>query len=62
MIETQIIDFKLLRMECCGHLLCWINPRFPTYCPECGKGCYPACKGWITLHPTYARLTYEIIR
>ncbi len=24
-------------MPCCGHLLCWVNPRLPSYCPECGK-------------------------
>lgn len=30
------IPFRLIRTPCCHHLLCWINPRLPTYCPECG--------------------------
>jgi hypothetical protein len=21
----------------CGHNICWVNPRIPNYCPECGK-------------------------
>ncbi len=24
-------------MPCCGHPLCWVSPRLPNYCPECGK-------------------------
>jgi len=34
--KTERVKFRLIRMPCCGHLLCWVNPRFPTYCPECG--------------------------
>jgi hypothetical protein len=29
--------FRLIHLPCCGHLLCWVNPRLPAYCPECGK-------------------------
>jgi len=36
-LTTEFIKFKLIQMPCCGHLLCWVNPRFPSYCPECGK-------------------------
>lgn len=38
---TEFIVFKLLQMPCCGHQLCWVNPRWPTYCPECGTLVYP---------------------
>ena len=24
-------------MPCCHILICWVNPRRPMYCPECGK-------------------------
>lgn len=44
----QFIQFRLFHMECCGHLLCWVNPRFPSHCPECGKFCFPDCKGWVS--------------
>lgn len=35
---NEKVKFRLFQMPCCGHLLCWLNPRLPTYCPECGKG------------------------
>lgn len=34
---VEIINFRLFRMPCCGQMLCWVNPRLPTHCPECGK-------------------------
>ncbi len=37
MKTTERIIFRLMRMPCCGQLLCWVNPRIPNYCPECGK-------------------------
>lgn len=33
---TEKLQFRLFQMPCCGHLLCWVNPRLPTHCPECG--------------------------
>lgn len=35
----EICHFRLIYTSCCGHLLCWVNPRLPNYCPECGKKC-----------------------
>jgi hypothetical protein len=34
---TEKIPFRLFQMPCCGQLLCWVNPRLPSYCPECSK-------------------------
>lgn len=34
---NELVIFRLMRMPCCGHMLCWVNPRRPNYCPECGK-------------------------
>jgi hypothetical protein len=45
-------------MECCGHLLCWVNPRLPSYCPECGKFVYPRVRSWVTLRDDDAALHY----
>lgn len=36
-LATEVVRFKLFKMPCCGQLLCWVNPRFPNYCPECGE-------------------------
>jgi hypothetical protein len=34
---NEKVPFKLFNMPCCGILICWVNSRLPTYCPECGK-------------------------
>jgi hypothetical protein len=52
-------DFRLLHMECCGVLLCWVNPRLPNYCPECGKRCYPAVKSWVTWRDDNATIRHK---
>lgn len=56
----ELVKFRLFRMPCCDHLLCWLNPRLPTYCPECGKLIFhemkhlaPLTEGekWISVGP-----------
>lgn len=42
----ELVKFRLYVMQCCSHALCWINPRPPTFCPCCGKMCYPDVKQW----------------
>lgn len=56
---TERVEFRLFHMECCGHLLCWVNPRVPSFCPNCSRGCYPAVKGWATLIDKDASLSVE---
>jgi hypothetical protein len=34
---NEMVQFRLLHMPCCYILICWVNPRRPMYCPECGK-------------------------
>jgi hypothetical protein len=36
-MRSERIVFRLFQMPCCGQLLCWVNPRLPNFCPECGK-------------------------
>jgi len=36
-MTNEPVKFSLIQMPCCGHSLCWLNPRLPNYCPECGK-------------------------
>lgn len=42
--RTERVPFRLFQMPCCGHLLCWVNPRLPTYCSECGSKVFLALK------------------
>jgi hypothetical protein len=35
--SNQVVQFRLLQMPCCNILICWVNPRRPNYCPECGS-------------------------
>lgn len=37
---NERVLFRLMQMPCCNHLLCWVNPRLPSYCPECGTFIY----------------------
>ncbi len=56
---NERIHFRLIYMECCGHLLCWVNPRFPTHCPECGRLIYPQIRGWVTTEDPNAHLRFK---
>jgi hypothetical protein len=31
------VPFRLIEMPCCHALICWVNPRIPNFCSECGK-------------------------
>jgi hypothetical protein len=35
--RNEKIKFRYLVMPCCNTQLCWVNPRLPTYCPECSQ-------------------------
>lgn len=62
MKRTEIIPFRLLHMECCHVMLCWVNPRFPNFCPECGQRCFPHVRGWVTHLDPRAILKVEDIK
>ncbi len=53
---NERVEFRLFNLSCCGHLLCWVNPRLPNYCPQCGKLIYPNCRGDVVLHDANAHL------
>ena len=54
--STERVHFRLIQMPCCDHLFCNVNPRFPSYCPACGKGVYPEVKGAVLLEDQNAIL------
>jgi len=55
------VHFRLIQTPCCGHLVCWVNPRVPSYCPECGKYIYPEVKSCITYDDNEATLKIRAV-
>lgn len=55
-MTTERVHFRLLQTPCCGTLLCWVNPRWPTFCPECGKSILAEIKGHVLLSDDNAML------
>lgn len=47
------VKFRLIHTPCCGTLLCWVNPRLPNFCPECGVQIY----GKLHTDPTSVLVT-----
>ncbi len=57
---TERIQFRLFETPCCHMLLCWVNPRLPNRCPECGEYIYIQLKsGAYTLVDSEAFLKYK---
>lgn len=59
MKTTQRVVFRLIQMPCCNFLACWVNPRFPNYCPECGKFVFDKVKGGVLVKDDDAELMYH---
>jgi hypothetical protein len=52
----QLVKFTLYQMPCCGQLLCWVNPRRPNHCPECGTA-VPGIRDHVRYYDGNATLT-----
>lgn len=50
--QTEFVLFRMFKMPCCGYCLCWVNPRLPNYCSECGKKVYLELR-WHPEHTIY---------
>jgi ribosomal protein S27E len=37
---NEQVPFRLIACPECNHQMCWVNPRLPSHCPECGKHIY----------------------
>lgn len=57
--HTENVTFRFIIMPCCQQQVCWVNPRLPNYCPECGARVYPQVRGCITVSDNDAVLTYH---
>lgn len=58
-MTLERVHFRVLVMPCCQFTACWVNPRFPSYCPECGKRVYPEVKSCVTLDDDQATLRFK---
>ena len=59
MKHYERVHFRLLRTPCCGALLCWVNPRLPTFCPECAARVFPDIRGGVLISDETATLRYN---
>ncbi len=56
---NERVHFRLLQLPCCGHLFCNVNPRLPSFCPNCGKGIWPQVKTCAIISDDEAVLKYD---
>lgn len=56
---TERVHFRLIQTPCCSALLCWVNPRLPNYCPECGFRVYTEVRACILVSDDHATLRCE---
>jgi hypothetical protein len=59
---TERIKFRFMEMPCCHQLLCWVNPRLPSFCPECGTFIHMHIRENILVIDDNATLKYEAPR
>lgn len=59
---TERVHFRLIQMPCCKHLFCNVNPRLPSYCPECGTHVYAEIRACILISDDNAILKYREIK
>lgn len=53
------VPFRVIVMPCCMHTVCWVNPRLPSHCPECGTSVFARIREGIRLHDPEATLSYK---
>lgn len=57
--RNERVRFRYLVCPECQHQMCWVNPRLPNYCPECGKHIQPAIKSSVYHEDAFATLRYS---
>lgn len=58
-MAVERAHFRHLVTPCCSSLLCWVNPRLPNYCPECGTRIYPEIKSGVMTSDENATIRYK---
>ena len=36
-MANERVHFRFIVCTECQHQICWVNPRLPSFCPECGR-------------------------
>lgn len=57
--SSERVQFRLIQTPCCNTLLCYVNPRLPNYCSECGKYIFATVKGCVLINDDNATLKYK---
>ena len=58
-MANERIHFRYIICPECKHNMCWVNPRLPSYCPECGRHIMPAVRSSIYVSDPNAELRYD---
>lgn len=51
------VPFRFLSCPECRHQMCWVNPRLPKFCPECGAHIADRIKERVFMRDDEAVLT-----
>lgn len=52
------VTFRLIITPCCHTMLCYVNPRLPNYCSECGERLMGRVREAIQFTDDNAQLKY----
>lgn len=53
------VHFRLIVCPDCTTQICWVNPRLPTHCPECGNMIFDRVKSCVMISDDNAALKYD---
>jgi len=58
-MANERVHFRFIVCTECQHQICWVNPRLPSFCPECGRHIYPAVRSSVLISDMNATLKYD---
>jgi hypothetical protein len=58
-MTTERVHFRLIQTPCCTTMLCYVNPRLPNFCSECGKYIFDEVKSCVLNSDENALLKYK---
>lgn len=60
MKTKERVPFRLIVTPCCNTQLCYVNPRLPNYCSECGARILATVRECIVVSDPDAFLTVDM--
>lgn len=55
-MPSEVVPFRLIQCPVCNTLLCWVNSRLPSYCPEGGHFIFDKVRGGVLVYDPNATL------